>query len=80
MVSGLASSAVGLWGRAPCRVKPKTMRLVFVVSPLSSRHKRERAKTGICCRTQTCWLGIRIMRPSGSTCLSEEGCFSELAL
>ena len=31
-------------------------------------------KIGICC------LGIRIMCPSGATCLSADCCFSELAL
>jgi hypothetical protein len=33
---------------------------------------RKRAKTG--------WLGIRIMCPTGATCLSAGCCFSELAL
>ena len=31
-------------------------------------------------RTKTGWLGIRIMCPSGVTCLSEDCCFSEIAL
>ena len=45
---------------------------------------------GICCfsakhtvlgeRAKTDWLGIRIMCPSGTTCLSTDCCFSELAL
>ena len=45
---------------------------------------------GICCfsakhaalrrKSKTGWLGIRIMCPSGATCLSAECCFSELAL
>jgi len=60
-------------GASPGRVKPKTIRLVFVaVSPLSVQHKGVRAKTG--------WLGIRIMCPSGATYLSADCCFSELAL
>ncbi len=50
-------------------VKPKTIILVFFSSPL---HYEERAKTG--------WLGIRVMCPSGTTCLSAECCFRELAL
>ena len=43
---------------------------------------------GICCfsanhaaiRRKTGWLGIRIMCPSGATCLFAGCCFSELAL
>ena len=34
-------------------MKPKTIKLIFVASPLSRQHYGERAKTG--------WLGIRIM-------------------
>jgi hypothetical protein len=33
---------------------------------------RRRAKTG--------WFGIRVMCPSGATCLPTDCCFSELAL
>jgi hypothetical protein len=44
-------------GSTASRLKPKTMQLVFVVSPLSTRREGERAKTG--------WLGIRMMCPSG---------------
>ena len=54
------------------RVKSKTIKLVCVASPLSTQLKGERAKTG--------WFGIRIMCPSGATCLSADCCFSELAL
>ena len=43
----------------------ETIKFVFIASLLS-------AKTG--------WLGIRIMCPSGATCLSVDCCFSELAL
>jgi hypothetical protein len=60
MVSVLASSVVDR--RFPGRVKSKTITLVFVASPLSTQHEGERVKTG--------WLGIRIMCPSGATCLS----------
>ena len=53
------------------RVKPKTIKLIFVASPLfNSQHKDVRAKTG--------WLGIRIMCSSGATCLTADCCFSEL--
>ena len=48
-------------GWSPDRVKPKTIKLVFVASLLSLQNSGERAKTG--------WLGIRIMCPSGVTCL-----------
>jgi hypothetical protein len=47
-------------------------------------------KIGICCfsdkhtalrkRAKTGWLGIRIMCPSGATCLPADCCFSEVAL
>jgi len=46
--------------------------LFFVASPLSTHHYGEGTKTG--------WLGIGIMCPSGTTCLSADCCFSELAL
>jgi len=46
--------------------------LVFIESALSTQHKRERTKTGC--------LGIRIMCPSGVTCLPTDCCFGELAL
>ena len=58
-------------GSSPGRVKPKTIQLVFVVSPLSTHHLGERANTG--------WLGIKIMCRSGATCLPADCCFSELA-
>ena len=44
---------------------------------------------GFCCfsakhaalgRTKTGWLGIRIMFPSGATCLPADCCFSRIAL
>ena len=47
-------------------------KLVFVASPLSAQHSGERAMAE--------WLGIRIMSPSGATCLPADCCFSELAL
>jgi hypothetical protein len=71
MISVFASSAID---RAMIRgrVKPKTIKLVLVASPLSMQHEGKRAKTG--------WLGIRIMCPRGATCLPAYCCFSELAL
>ena len=59
MVSVLALSVVDREFE-PRRVKPKTIKLVFVASPLSTQHSGERAKTD--------WLGMR-MCPSGATCL-----------
>jgi hypothetical protein len=59
-------------GSSPRRVKPRTIKLVFVASPLSTRHYEERAKIG--------WLGIRIICPNGVTFLPADCCFSELAL
>jgi hypothetical protein len=43
-------------------VKPKTMKLVFVVSSLRKQHYRVRTTTGR--------LGIKIMCPNGATYLS----------
>ena len=61
------------WARAPVgSIHLETIKLVFVASPLSTQHKRERANTG--------WLGIRIMCASGVICLSVDFWFSELAL
>jgi len=59
-------------GSSPGQVKQKATNLVFVASPLSTQHWGERAKNG--------WLRIRIMYPSGVTCLSADCCFSELTL
>ena len=44
-------------GFEPGLVKPRTIKLVFVASPLSTQQYGERAKIG--------WLGIRIMCPNG---------------
>ena len=49
----------------------KDYKLVFFASLLSTQHSGERAKTG--------WLGIRIMCTSGSTFLSANYFFNELA-
>ena len=48
-----------------------TLKLVFVASPISTQHKGEKTKSGC--------LRIRIMCPSGATCLSADCCFSDLA-
>ena len=61
MVSVLASRAVDR-GFESLLVKPKTIKLVFVASPVSTQHWGERAKTG--------WVRIRIMCLSVTTCLS----------
>jgi hypothetical protein len=61
VVSVLPSSMVDRGFEPPGEVKPKTIKLVFVASPLSTQYYRDRAKTG--------WLGIRIMCWSDiSTC------------
>jgi hypothetical protein len=46
MVSVLASSAVDRVFEPRSGQTPKTMKLVFVASPLSKQHLGERAKTG----------------------------------
>ena len=67
-----ASMCLEIVGSSPDRVKSKTIKLIFVASLLSTQHLGERAKTG--------WFGIRIMYPSGSSCLSVDCCLSDLAL
>jgi hypothetical protein len=57
---------------SPVREKPKTIKLVFVASPLRTQCLGERTKIGL--------LGIRIICPSGATSLSTDCCFSEIAL
>ena len=58
-------------GSSPGQVKPKTIKLVFVASPLSMQHKE---------KEQTVWHGIRIMCPSEAICLPVDYCFSQLPL
>ena len=67
----IVSSAVDR-GSSPGKVKPKTIQLICVASPPSAQHWGEKVKTGR--------LGIRIMCPSGATCLPADCYFSELAL
>ena len=71
MVSVLAWSVVDR-GFEPRWDKPKTIKLIFVASAISTQREGERAKTD--------WLGIRIMCPSGETCLSADCCFSKITL
>ena len=71
MVSILASSAMTI-GLGPRSGHTKDCKMVFVASFLSAHLSGVRANIG--------WLGIRIMYPSGATCLSVDVCFSELAL
>jgi hypothetical protein len=66
MVSVLPSSAVDHG------FEPKTIKLVFVASPINTKDWGLREKTG--CH------GIRKMCQSGATCLPADCCFSELAL
>ena len=61
MASGLALSAVD-GGFEPDRIKPKTIQLVFTASLVSTHH------LGI--RENTRWFEMKIMCPSGATCLS----------
>ena len=53
MISVLASSVVDIVGFSPDRVKPKTVKLVFVASPLNMLNKKEGANTGWFVQNQT---------------------------
>ena len=72
VVSVLAMRVQYIVGLSPNRVKPKTMKLVFVASLLSMQHLGVRTKTG--------YLGMRIKYLSEETCLAADCCFSKLAL
>ena len=71
MVSVLASIAVdrGFESRSG-QTKDYAIDICYFSARLAAL--RERAKTG--------WFEIRIMCPSGATCLPADCCFSELAL
>jgi len=71
MVIVLASSVVDR-GFEQRLGETKDYTIGLVASPLSTHHYGERTKTG--------WLGIRIMRWSGTICLPADCCFSELVL
>jgi len=60
----------GSWVRAPRSSQIKDHKIGICCFP--DKHSGVRAKTGL--------LGIRMMCPSGTTCLSADCCFSELAL
>jgi hypothetical protein len=68
MVSVLTSSAVdrGFKPRS-CQTKDYKSGICY----FSAKDSTLRAKTG--------WLGIRLMCPSGATCLPADCCFSEIA-
>ena len=70
MVSVFVSSAVDRWFES---LSGQTKDYKIGMCCFSAKHTAlQRAKTG--------WLGIRIMCPSGATCLPADYCFSELAL
>ena len=70
MVSVFVSSAVDRWFES---LSGQTKDYKIGMSCFSATHTAlQRAKTG--------WPGIRIMCPSGATCLPADYCFSELAL
>ena len=72
MVSMLASSAIGR------EFEPwlsQTKAYETGICFFSVKHAALKSKIAM-----TGWLGIRIMCPSGATCLSADSCFSELAL
>jgi hypothetical protein len=60
-------------GLSPGRVKPKTIKLIFVAYPLNTQHL-------VVIANKTDRFGISIMCPSGMTFLSEDDCFSVLPL
>ena len=71
MVSALATIAIDR-EFDHIRVKPSAIILAFVASQLNTQHLAVRAKT--------LWIGIKIMCPSRTICLSSDCCFSELEL
>jgi hypothetical protein len=71
MVNVLASNAVDR-GFEHRSTQTKDYKIGICCFSASTQHIGERAKTD--------WHGIRIMCPSGATCLFSECCFSELAL
>ena len=72
MVSVLASSAVDRGFEPRSGQSKDYIKLVFIASPLSTQHYGKTGKIGL--------LEIRIMCPSGVTCLTADCCISELAL
>jgi hypothetical protein len=70
MVSVLASSAVDCWFE-PRSGQIKDYEIDMCCFSVKLVPLRRKSNTG--------WLGIRIMCPNGATCLSAVCCFSELA-
>ena len=54
------------------RIKPKTMKFVFVASPLIAQYKEVRRKID--------WLGVRIMCPNDDLCRSVYCCYIKLLI
>ena len=52
------------------RIKPKTIKFVFVASPLIAQYKEVRTKID--------WLGVRIMCPNGDLCRYVYCCYFKL--
>ena len=71
MVSVHVSSAVDC-GLEPRSGQTKEYKIAICCFSAKRSALRSKVKTG--------WLGIRIMCPSGATCLSADCCYSELAL
>ena len=72
-IGGVIVSVRYIVGSSPGRVKPMTIKLVFVASPLSTYSSIKE-------KEQRRWLIIKIMCLGGATCLPTDCCFSELAL
>jgi len=70
MVNVLASSAVDCEFEPPGQTKDYEIDICCLSARYAALGKR----------AKTAWLGIRIMCPSGATCLPADCCFSELAL
>ena len=72
VISSMLASSVVDCGLEPRSGQPRDFKkMVFSASPLSTQLYGVRANAG--------WFGIRIMCPSGATCLIVDCCFSELA-
>ena len=71
MVSVLASTVIDRWFE-PRLGKSKDFNVGICC--FSAKHAALRRQS------KDCWLGIRIMCPSGATCQLEDCCFIELAL
>ena len=72
MVSVLASECDRSWFRPPIGSNQRFYEIGICC--FSAKHAALREKS------KTVWLGIRLMCPSGTTCLSADCCFNGLAL